>query len=158
MGFFDIFKKHTPAQSEPVTTPAPEVIKTPKKRSSKKSYDALRAELEEKIRLEIEEKVKKEQAEKDRIKPPEVSVLKLDFDINNPRVGSFELDWNQEFISLLTQHGYNGNTPEDKVDAWLNDICRTIVTNQMPNSNVQNLESSTYITKKIIGDGKVEIR
>jgi hypothetical protein len=82
---------------------------------------------------------------------PEVKVLKLDFDPANPRMGSLELDWNAEFIDLLKQHGYPGNSPEDVVDAWLNDICRTIIgqNNQAPDNR--------YVNKRNLGDGMTEV-
>ena len=86
---------------------------------------------------------------------PEVKVLKLDFDPANPRMGSLELDWNTEFIDLLKQHGYPGNSAEDVVDAWLNDICRTIIAGNHPN-NVSAFDNR-YVNKRNLGDGKTEV-
>jgi len=86
---------------------------------------------------------------------PEVKVLKLDFDPANPRMGSLELDWNAEFIDLLKKHGYPGNSAEDVVDAWLNDICRTIIAGNNP-GNVANFDNR-YVNKRNLGDGKTEV-
>ena len=50
---------------------------------------------------------------------PHVKVVKLDFDPANPRLGSLELDWNDEFIQLLAQHGYQGGKEEEIIDVHL---------------------------------------
>ena len=88
---------------------------------------------------------------------PQVKVVKLDFDPANPRLGSLELDWNDEFIQLLAQHGYQGGKEEEIVDAWLNDICRTILNNQYPGSNVTNLDAARFVKRQNLGDGKTEV-
>jgi hypothetical protein len=88
---------------------------------------------------------------------PVVKVVKLDFDPANPRLGSLELDWNDEFIQLLAQHGYQGGKPEEIVDAWLNDICRTILNNQYPGSNVTILDNARFVKRQNLGDGKTEV-
>jgi hypothetical protein len=87
----------------------------------------------------------------------EVKVLKLDFDPQNPRLGSLELDWNDQFIDLLAEHGYRGGTAEELVDAWLNDICRNILANSYPGANVTNMDGSRYVKQRDIGDGKTEV-
>ena len=88
---------------------------------------------------------------------PEVKVLKLDFDPQNPRLGSLELDWNDQFIDLLAEHGYRGNSAEELVDAWLNDICKTILANGYPGASVTNMDGSRYVKQRDIGDGKTEV-
>jgi hypothetical protein len=87
-------------------------------------------------------------------KPPEVKVLKFDFDPKDPKMGSIELDWNDEFVALLSQHGYQGATAEDKVDAWLNDVCRTILMNQYPGVSVP---PNQFTQRRDMGEGKTEI-
>ena len=37
---------------------------------------------------------------------PWVKVLNMNVNHDNPRNGFFELDWNDEFVNMLTQHGY----------------------------------------------------
>jgi hypothetical protein len=90
---------------------------------------------------------------------PKVDILKFDFDPNNPRVGSIELDWNKEFIELLQSHGYQGATDEDIVDVWLNDVCKTIISNQFPGASTESksLAGTNMVQKKNIGDGKTEV-
>lgn len=88
---------------------------------------------------------------------PKVAVTNLDFDPQNPRLGSLELDWNEEFIMLLQQHGYTGATPEEMVDAWLNDICRNILSNQFPGAKVTNIDTARFVNRQDIGGGKTEV-
>lgn len=90
---------------------------------------------------------------------PKVEILKFDFDPRDPRLGSIELDWNKEFVELLTYHGYSGESEEDIVDKWLNDVCRNIVANQYPGAaaNVTGLAGTKVIAKKDIGAGKTEV-
>ena len=88
---------------------------------------------------------------------PHVAVTKLDFDPQNPRLGSLELDWNEEFIMLLQQHGYAGGSAEEIVDAWLNDICRNILNNQFPGAKITNIDSARFVNRQNLGDGKTEV-
>ena len=90
---------------------------------------------------------------------PKVDILKFDFDPANPRLGSIELDWNTEFVELLSKHGYVGANEEEIVDKWLNDVCRNIVTNEYEGTNVKPsaLSAANIVTRKPLGDGKSEI-
>lgn len=84
---------------------------------------------------------------------PEVKVLNFEFNPNNPKLGSLELDWNKEFVDLLSLHGYKGLTDEDIVNNWLTDVCKTIAL-----SEIENLpDNIRYIQRKDIGDGKTEV-
>ena len=75
--------------------------------------------------------VKKEVEEtKETAKGPWVKVIEVHFDKNNPQRGYFELDWNEDFVGLLGEAGYAGETPEAIVDLWFNDLCRSIVLEQ----------------------------
>ena len=83
-------------------------------------------------------------------------MLGFDFDPQNPSMGSMELDWNAEFIQMLRNNGYRGASPEDLVDAWLNDVARNIL-----RSNEQNpptMDNTRYVTRTNIGDGRTEIK
>jgi hypothetical protein len=143
MGLLDIFKKNTAEQPIPVVAqpaaeatvvddaPAAEKIKKPRKARAKKTEPAPEA-----AAPKID---------------PEVKVLKFEFDPENPRLGSIELDWNIEFVHLLRSHGYSGNTDEDIVDAWLMDVCKTISTNEFPMS-----DNVRYIQRRDLGGGKTE--
>ena len=58
---------------------------------------------------------------------PWVGVLGMDVDINTLDQGSFELDWNDQFIAKLSRAGYAGKTDNDLVDQWFQSVCRNIV-------------------------------
>jgi hypothetical protein len=143
MGLLDIFKKSNPEQLIPVVVqpaaepivvadqPAAEKIKKPRKPKAKKAVEPEAAAIPK--------------------ADPEVKVLKFEFDPENPRLGSIELDWNIEFVHLLRTHGYSGNTDEDIVDAWLMDVCKTISTNEFPMS-----DNVRYIQRRDLGGGKTE--
>ena len=104
-------------------------------------------------------KVKKEKVVPPPKEEPRVDVLKFEFDPANPKLGSIELDWNTEFVDLLTKHGYFGNTEEEIVDKWLNDVCRTIITNQFPGvtAAANALAGSKIVNRKDLGSGKTEV-
>ena len=61
---------------------------------------------------------------------PWVKVIEVHFDKDNPGRGYFELDWNDDFVGLLGEAGYAGQTPEQIVDLSFNDLCRSIVLEQ----------------------------
>lgn len=88
---------------------------------------------------------------------PRVAVTNLDFDPQNPRLGSLELDWNEEFIILLQEHGYAGGSAEEIVDAWLNDICRNILNNQFPGAKVTSIDAARFVSRQKLSDGKTEV-
>jgi hypothetical protein len=58
---------------------------------------------------------------------PWVSVLDMDVNMKDISNGSFELDWNDLFITRLMKAGYQGKTDADMVDQWFQGICRNIV-------------------------------
>jgi hypothetical protein len=60
-------------------------------------------------------------------KEPWVNVTKMGVDNKNVAAGYFELDWNDEFIAMLHENGYVGQSDEDVVNKWFNDVCRTVL-------------------------------
>lgn len=64
--------------------------------------------------------------EKEKAIGPWVKVIEVHFDKDNPQRGYFELDWNDDFVGLLGEAGYAGETPEAVVDLWFNDLCRSV--------------------------------
>jgi len=62
-----------------------------------------------------------------KLNEPWVGILTLDVDYDNLDRGSFELDWNDYFITRLIKAGYEGKEDHDLVDQWFNQICRDIV-------------------------------
>ena len=57
---------------------------------------------------------------------PWFTVVEVEIDPDNPRNGSFELDWNVPFVEMLRKHGLVGNTDEDVIDQWFQDLCKQI--------------------------------
>ena len=43
-----------------------------------------------------------------------------------PEEGYFEFDWNDAFIQWLGEEGYSGETPEQIVSLYFNDVCRSV--------------------------------
>jgi hypothetical protein len=104
-------------------------------------------------------RVKKEKpAAKPKVEP-RVDILKFDFDPSNPKLGSIELDWNKEFVELLSIHGYIGKSDEEIVDKWLNDVCKNIASNEFQGDNVKTsaLAGNNLVKRTPLGDGKTEI-
>ena len=56
-----------------------------------------------------------------------VNVLDMGIDPDNVANGYFELDYNDLFVQMLTEHGIVGKSDEEIVNTWFNRICRTIV-------------------------------
>ena len=83
---------------------------------------------------------------------PWVKVLDMNVSPDNPRNGFFELDWNDEFVNNLKQHGYLGKSDEEIVDRWFQTLCKTI-------GNEQGIDISVsgYVQINRRNDGKTEI-
>jgi hypothetical protein len=73
---------------------------------------------------------KSEEVTKENAVGPWVKVVEVHFDKDNPTRGYFELDWNEDFVGLLGEAGYAGETPEAIVDLWFNDLCRSVALEQ----------------------------
>jgi len=83
---------------------------------------------------------------------PWVKVLDMNVNPDNPRNGFFELDWNDEFVNMLTQHGYEGASQEEIVDRWFQTLCRTI-----GNEQGVDVTGSGYVQINRTPDGKTEV-
>ena len=83
---------------------------------------------------------------------PKVEVLNMNVNPDNPRNGFFELDWNDEFVNMLKQNGYEGASQEEIVDRWFQTLCRTI-------GNEQGIDgvASGYVQINRRDDGKTEV-
>lgn len=90
---------------------------------------------------------------------PYVAILKVDLDPNNPRYGSFELDWNQQFVMKLMQSGYRADKEEDMVDQWFQDVCRHVVleTFEQEQANIAKSDNVRYINRRDAGNGRSEV-
>lgn len=52
---------------------------------------------------------------------PYVSVIE---DYYDPEHGhKFKLDWNEEFVAYLKENGYSGDSDEQIVEKWMQNIC-----------------------------------
>jgi len=58
---------------------------------------------------------------------PWVNVVKMGVNPTNVAAGFFELDWNDEFIIMLQENEYTGQSDEETVNKWFNDVCRTVL-------------------------------
>ena len=83
---------------------------------------------------------------------PYIKVLQVEFDQEQPNIGSFELDWNEPFLETLTKSGYKGKSPEQIIDEWFNDVCRNIL---MEEFNDKNFVAEAPVEIKR-DDGKTE--
>lgn len=105
--------------------------------------------------MKVKKTTKKTKATKNtkgKSEEPMVKVLNVNVNPDNPRNGFFELDWNSEFVNMLQQNGYQGETEEQIVDVWFQSLCRTI-------GNEQGLGDVTggYVQINRRDDGKTEV-
>jgi hypothetical protein len=87
---------------------------------------------------------------------PYVAVLGMDIDYNNLTYGSFELDWNDKFVSNLIRAGYQGKTDADIVDMWFQNVCRNVVMETYEQEQAIK-HSGIYVNTRDIGGGRTEI-
>lgn len=85
---------------------------------------------------------------------PYIAVLETHVNDQNPRNGFFELDWNEYFVVQLKTAGYYGDTDEEIVDKWFQDLCRGIGSEEGVS---MDRRGSGYINVNNLGNGKSEI-
>lgn len=83
-----------------------------------------------------------------------IAVVETHVNDQNPRNGFFELDWNEYFILQLKTAGYYGDTDEEIVDKWFQDLCRGIGSEEGVN---MDRRGSGYINVNNLGNGKTEV-
>lgn len=86
---------------------------------------------------------------------PWFTIVDIEIDNDNPRNGAFELDWNEPFIKMLRGHGLTGDTDEEVVDQWFQDLCRQIA---METYDEDVLSNNVNIQMKDIEGGKREYK
>jgi hypothetical protein len=89
---------------------------------------------------------------------PYIAVLSMDIDPENLHQGSFELDWNEKFISNLIRAGYmmkKEDSDSDIVDRWFQNICRNVVLETYEQEQAMNPQR--YVRSKDLGDGRSEV-
>ncbi len=105
-----------------------------------------------KVKKTTKTTTKKTKKSKGKSEEPMVKVLSVNVNPENPRNGFFELDWNKEFVNMLQQNGYTGDSEEQIVDTWVQSLCRTI-------GNEQGIGDVTggYVQINRRPDGKTEV-
>ena len=91
---------------------------------------------------------------------PYVAILKMDIDPNNLHQGSFELDWNEIFVSRLVKAGYMmkpTDADSDIVDRWFQNVCRHVVMETWEQDQAMRNSANGYVHSRDIGDGRSEI-
>ena len=113
--------------SEPEPTP---VVKEPKKRMTPKEKATKKGE-------------------------PWFTIVDVEINSENPLNGAFELDWNEPFVKMLRSHGLVGETDEEIVDQWFQDLCRQIA---METYDEDVVGSNVNIQMRDIEGGKREYK
>ena len=85
---------------------------------------------------------------------PWFTVIEMTIDPDNPRNGSFELDWNVPFVEMLRKHGLVGNTDEDVIDQWFQDLCKQIALE----SYEEDVFEESGIQQTHTADGRTEYK
>lgn len=88
---------------------------------------------------------------------PYIDILALEIDAENPSYGSFELDWNDQFIKKLRSMGYPGADDETVVDLWFQSVCRNILAETFEQEAANRGDNIRYINRKNLGNGKTEV-
>lgn len=91
------------------------------------------------IKLDAEAgKIEAREAEKqiaNLLEEPWVAVIDEGLDLTNgPNGFYFVFDWNEYWIAMLRQHGYEGSSDEALMDKWFADVCRNEVIQSSPAS------------------------
>lgn len=110
--------------------PEPEPVKEPKKRMTPKEKATKKGE-------------------------PWFTIVDVEINSENPLNGAFELDWNEPFVNMLRGHGLYGETDEEIVDQWFQDLCRQIA---METYDEDVVGSNVNIQMRDIEGGKREYK
>lgn len=89
------------------------------------------------IKLDIEEnRIEKREGEKQiasLLNEPWVSIVEEGLDPQQGPSGFyFVFDWNDHWIALLREHGYEGMNEEELMEKWFTDVCRNEVAQNGP--------------------------
>ena len=89
---------------------------------------------------------------------PWVKVINSDYaPEKGPNGLIFELDWNEEFITMLRESGYTGVSPDLIVNDWFDDLCRTIAYEDgLLDELGGNIARTGVTTRTETTDGKIE--
>jgi hypothetical protein len=106
-------------------------------------------------------KVKKKTAKElaDERGEPYVAILSMEIDPANLHQGSFELDWNDKFVSNLVRAGYQMKSDDadaDIVDRWFQNVCRHVVMETWEQEEAMR-QSGIYVKTTDLGNGRKEV-
>ena len=87
---------------------------------------------------------------------PYVNVMKLEVNPENAKAGYMELDWNDKFVAFLSENGYTGESDEAVVNKWFNDVCRTVLVQEMADQDYGLQEARTPNSSKDVVNVKVK--
>lgn len=160
MGLFDFFK------SKPVSTPKKKTVASKTPKQTKKPRSPRKKAKDQETMVPTAEQTKpvipvlsaKEIATSNG--EPYVTVVKMDIDVANPTHGTFELDFNEIFVSKLIRAGFKGKSDYDIVDQWFTSVCRNIVmeTYEIEMADPENrTREPAQQNRKDLGDGRTEI-
>lgn len=95
---------------------------------------------------------------------PFIDIIKVDVDPENINSGSFELDWNDKFLTNLIKQGYQLKPNEDEnviVDRWFQTVCKNIAMEiyEQEQADPDNRAAGDMrvINQKDLGDGRTEV-
>ncbi len=89
------------------------------------------------------------------LKKPWVNVVNVGFEEGKVQDGYFELDWNAQFIKILEEGNFRGNTEEDLVNDWLQTVCQNIALEDMNMDEIPEPKDKKVDVKRR-DDGKTE--
>ena len=81
-------------------------------------------------------------------KEPWVEVKRMEVNPEDPKAGYMELDWNEHFVAMLQEKGYVGKSDEDVVNKWFNDVCRTVLMQEIEDQDygLEQMDQADVIT------------
>lgn len=94
---------------------------------------------------------------------PWVCMVDMNFNLQNSLEGSFELDWNDQFVKKLEDEGYIGPTPDSIINQWFMALSKNIALEQFDGTGdftanaEDNLEAyKAWEGSKVTNNGRKE--
>ena len=90
---------------------------------------------------------------------PWVDCIHLSVDYESVSDGSFELDWNDKFVSNLIRAGYKmkpNDTDREIVERWFQNICRNVALETW--EQVQAMNPNRVVQSRNLGEGFSEVQ
>jgi len=94
---------------------------------------------------------------------PYVGILSVDVDSNDVNRGSFDLDWNDKFVTNLIRAGYKikeSDSDNEIVDRWFQTVCRNVALEMYEQEMAdpeKRREDVRIIRQRDLGDGRTEV-